>query len=863
MAVTTLPQQHHQNLQQQQYSVDNTTGSTPTGSTYWGKSTGAATGLPSTTAGGTPVHSLGIVVDRLCQIALRLTIYLIVVAAPIYTAMSLIQGTYTHQYAWTVSLAFWSGAFAFSLAFTVLALFLMIYTLLSAYYSDSLSSHEGVATNAICNSSLDTTTACNSCDDVGSSGTNAIPVVDGNTSTSGNSNITPATPTSENKNDDNTTSSSSNMKVWRRWWLFMLLNLSIMICADVAYVYTVIYGSSNLQVLAQVLLSVFKLLWNNFCCPHLIRYLRYMDSINTIAAAAAEEQEEEDHSSMSGNNSSVHISRVYIHLFSTLLNNIAIPCLVVMAISPNCLYYAFVAAPEVSAAFTYNACTQFNAAQQCEQYRVTVVDTSYEPPFTYSNQCSSSFITYYAPALVIMSIGSAFIMPLLNSFGASVSKNIYNRQLRRQQQVLSSSSCSSSSSSRSRSCCFSWFVMSDMKRFIPTVLRPELLALKLNHWKRGENNVYSSKRTQTPSSASSAAAAVTTAVESKISSTSTASAFNPIVSASMNAGNTAAASTFIADASGSTSSSTTSTTTTTTTTATRNKGFGRMFGRVKYRNTEEILASYIETWLVVLFSNIGMLVTFGAVFPPLAAAFCITCYSVTINGKCIIGRFVTVINTLTSRNNSLNQSESTGNLAPINTSGSPPSTMQRPHSAAVDKENTPTAMVDTKSTSSTSSSVCGDHRTTTHSSSHAFLPGLSVSVKIFMNLLWMMLSFSCCFYTLFLFDTLGASDTSPNASAPYWVLVVVPLLPAVLYYSVYQLLRCFIARSHATTATATAAATSIERTAAVGARSGSGNASQNHQQLQLSTLSPLPSPQQQQQQQQQSIVELQTINDSV
>jgi hypothetical protein len=43
---------------------------------------------------------------------------------------------------------------------------------------------------------------------------------------------------------------------------------------------------------------------------------------------------------------------------------------------------------------------------------------------------------------------------------------------------------------------------------------------------------------------------------------------------------------------------------------------------------------------------------------------------------------------------------------------------------------------------------------------------------------WMLIALSCLFYTLFLFDTLGDAVGFQDA---LWVLIVVPLLPALLY----------------------------------------------------------------------------------
>ena len=48
--------------------------------------------------------------------------------------------------------------------------------------------------------------------------------------------------------------------------------------------------------------------------------------------------------------------------------------------------------------------------------------------------------------------------------------------------------------------------------------------------------------------------------------------------------------------------------------------------------------------------------------------------------------------------------------------------------------------------------------------------------------MWMVVTISCLFYTLFLFDTLGDSVGFGGA---YWVLVVMPLMPAVLYFAFY------------------------------------------------------------------------------
>jgi hypothetical protein len=50
---------------------------------------------------------------------------------------------------------------------------------------------------------------------------------------------------------------------------------------------------------------------------------------------------------------------------------------------------------------------------------------------------------------------------------------------------------------------------------------------------------------------------------------------------------------------------------------------------------------------------------------------------------------------------------------------------------------------------------------------------------------WMLVTVSCWFYTLFLFDTLGDAVGFQGA---YWVLIVMPLMPLVLY-ALWRVLR--------------------------------------------------------------------------
>eukprot|EP01032_Pedospumella_encystans_P014312 gene14312-biopygen11684 len=117
--------------------------------------------------------------------------------------------------------------------------------------------------------------------------------------------------------------------------------------------------------------------------------------------------------------------------------------------------------------------------------------------------------------------------------------------------------------------------------------------------------------------------------------------------------------------------------------------------------------------LILLTNYLGLLLTFGAVFPPLAVALTVTLLSVTTYIKLKLGRFLTnAVN--------LNRFEYIDLIE---------AECQR-----------------------------------------------AGAVEVLRRSAWLMLCFTCAFFTLFVFDTLGDAVGFDRA---YWVLIVLPLLPFV------------------------------------------------------------------------------------
>jgi len=178
--------------------------------------------------------------------------------------------------------------------------------------------------------------------------------------------------------------------------LFSLISVSVVVGVNIGYVLVVLYTNTVTVVLVQVLLAFFKLLWNNFCSKHLLHWT--VSRIYKSSDAAESLHGREFH---------------FVQLVVSLVNNIAIPCLVVAVVSPNCFYNLFVAAPVVNGSYQWMRCVSDSTVTgECDDWQLTTATTTYDPPFIYNFQCSSSIVTYYAPAFVYLCITATFLSPL-------------------------------------------------------------------------------------------------------------------------------------------------------------------------------------------------------------------------------------------------------------------------------------------------------------------------------------------------------------------------------------------------------------------------------------------------------------------
>jgi Leucine-rich repeat (LRR) protein len=170
----------------------------------------------------------------------------------------------------------------------------------------------------------------------------------------------------------------------------LLFSLLVVTGINVAFVFATLNLNGRELTVIQILLAVFKLGFNNIVAPRLH---------NRVGAPA-----------MRGETTA---SRLML----ALMNVIVIPCVVVMFISPSCFYDALTGSAAVTSSYHYGGtCEKFvytttEGTVTCADVQTQLGSTTYTPPFAYSYQCSSSFVTSYAPTFVIMCIISAFVVP--------------------------------------------------------------------------------------------------------------------------------------------------------------------------------------------------------------------------------------------------------------------------------------------------------------------------------------------------------------------------------------------------------------------------------------------------------------------
>jgi Leucine-rich repeat (LRR) protein len=299
----------------------------------------------------TPRHLMHVLTlsDILCQMSLWCTVLIVVLLMPWYGVASYYFGTYTYMYGWVIS-----GAFLTGLAPALTELFL---------YAGLMIALVVFTTYAI--RRKDSAERLRARTSARISQSSAAPI----------------------------SAASQSLPKWKRmvvYVAFVSANVFVVVGMNVAFVTVALTQDNSVLFIAQLLLSVFKLFWNTVCTPFLIYLATGIISQSGVSA-----------------------SFVTVQVLIGLFNNIAVPCLVVAVLSPSCFYSVFDASQVVRATFFVQQCTTVPGLTHCTYNNAKPMQSSYDPPFSYDYQCSSSFITYYAPAFVYLGIAAGLVTPLV------------------------------------------------------------------------------------------------------------------------------------------------------------------------------------------------------------------------------------------------------------------------------------------------------------------------------------------------------------------------------------------------------------------------------------------------------------------
>jgi len=306
--------------------------------------------------------------------SLRCTVFILCIMLPLFSALSIYYRTHTHEYAWIVAMMYLSGPAPFAMATTAVLLFIAAQIRIYLWTMKNYKSHDKLSQTS---SSSGSGSSSDSCSGKGDEKRDNI-----------------------QNNDHRSASYYSNCAsvngataVWSSYIVYTSINLFTVTGVNILYVYvlSITNQSREVIIIAQVLISFFKITWNNVASPLMVRWMVSFLSIHTITEQS---------------------TLFFLHFVVSILNNIIIPCLMVAVFSPNCFYHVFYPQSDVHSKFPVKVCQDLNPyTNTCKEYITCQSTTSYSPPFIYSYECGAALVTTYAPVFAIVCILSTFIIP--------------------------------------------------------------------------------------------------------------------------------------------------------------------------------------------------------------------------------------------------------------------------------------------------------------------------------------------------------------------------------------------------------------------------------------------------------------------
>jgi Leucine-rich repeat (LRR) protein len=350
----------------------------------------------------------GKVMHDLRAVCRIITVLVIFIFLPVYISLNHSFSTYAEQYVWVVAFAYISGRVPAVAMFLLLLLYVtVIFVLFPRSLCDTNHSSANDANDKQDASSTDATT--------GSTWWSWRSRLESNDSLLSFTNSSkrffqPVAPVTQ-----------KDGRIAREFWIrriiVTILNCSVVLCVNIAYVYsTVVNVNKNWVNLLAFLLSLYKLTWSNIV---LVEYIRKF-CISPIRNA-----ERELESGLFSSNPNQQPTRLFLkslhkqsisYLFRlSVFNNVIAPFMAAALVSPYCFYYILATPPNESVSYQIFQCLSITAGvlrNSCSSFGYVSHSTSYDPPFDYSYQCSSALLQSFADVFMIRYIMVGVFVPV-------------------------------------------------------------------------------------------------------------------------------------------------------------------------------------------------------------------------------------------------------------------------------------------------------------------------------------------------------------------------------------------------------------------------------------------------------------------
>jgi hypothetical protein len=323
------------------------------------------------------IATVGVIYSELRHWCVSVTAVIVVVFLPTYLILSLVFSSYSHTYAWELSLAYFSGIIPSIIITIMLITFLtLLYIRFPRPFSLNIYSMKRSIEQQI-----------------------------------GSMHFT----FFDDRNRRLATFYSSLL-------LVTLFNFLLVVVVNMAYLYEIssstTHSSSTRKQGLAMAMALFNLTWNKLIFivfdSQFFRYYVNPTKNNSAAASIF------NHGNNGFDDSTVNSILTTTILGTTLFNNVIAPCIAVACISSTCFYYAFQQADDVNTMYSVEMCSPTTTSltdggkvaisQSCLQQSATFYST-YPPPFYYSYQCSSTLLANFSAIFIYRFLFVGVVLP--------------------------------------------------------------------------------------------------------------------------------------------------------------------------------------------------------------------------------------------------------------------------------------------------------------------------------------------------------------------------------------------------------------------------------------------------------------------